>query len=62
MTTPTGKLAWGQANSYDAIDDRQVIAAVTRNRTGPHLAGQCQAEHRPPVDRGGRLAGRGLVR
>lgn len=34
MTTPTGKLAWGQAASYDAVDDRQVIAAVTRNRTG----------------------------
>ena len=31
---PTGKLAWGQAAAYDAIDDRSVIAAVTRNRTG----------------------------
>jgi hypothetical protein len=34
MTTPTGRLAWGQAGVYDAIDDRAVIAAVTRNRTG----------------------------
>jgi hypothetical protein len=37
MTTPSGKLAWGQSGVYDAIDDRTVIAAVTRNRTG--LAG-----------------------
>jgi hypothetical protein len=34
MTTPTGKLAWGQAAVYDAVDDRAVIAAVTRNRLG----------------------------
>jgi len=34
MTTPSGKLAWGQAGNYDAVDDRQVIAAVTRNRLG----------------------------
>lgn len=34
MTTPTGKLTWGQAGVYDAIDDRSVIAAVTGNRTG----------------------------
>lgn len=34
MTTPTGKLQWGQAGVYDAVDDRSVIAAVTRNRTG----------------------------
>jgi hypothetical protein len=34
MTTPSGKLAWGQAATYDAVDDRRVIAAVTRNRTG----------------------------
>lgn len=34
MTTPTGKLTWGQAGVYDAIDDRAVIAAVTGNRTG----------------------------
>jgi hypothetical protein len=34
MTTPTGKLAWGQAAEYDAVDDRAVIAAVTRNRVG----------------------------
>jgi hypothetical protein len=34
MTTPTGKLAWGQAAVYDAIDDRSVIAAVTRARSG----------------------------
>lgn len=31
---PIGSLAWGQAGIYDAIDDRLVIAAVTRNRTG----------------------------
>ena len=35
MTTPTGKLMWGQAGAYDGIDDRRVIAAVTGNRTGP---------------------------
>ena len=34
MTEPTGKLAWGQAASYDAVDDRAVITAVTRNRLG----------------------------
>jgi hypothetical protein len=34
MTTPSGKLAWGQAGSYDAIDDRSVISAVTRNQVG----------------------------
>lgn len=34
MTTPSGKLAWGQAGAYDAIDDRSVISAVTRNRVG----------------------------
>lgn len=34
MTTPTGRLAWGQAGVYDAIDDRAVIAAVTGYRTG----------------------------
>jgi hypothetical protein len=34
MTTPTGRLAWGQAGVYDAIDDRAVIAAVTGGRTG----------------------------
>jgi hypothetical protein len=34
MTTPTGRLAWGQAGIYDAIDDRLVIAAVTRGRFG----------------------------
>jgi len=34
MTTPSGKLMWGQAGAYDGIDDRRVIAAVTRNRTG----------------------------
>jgi hypothetical protein len=31
---PTGPLAWGQGGIYDAIDDRLVIAAVTRYRTG----------------------------
>jgi hypothetical protein len=34
MTTPSGLLSWGQAGAYDAIDDRQVIAAVTGYRTG----------------------------
>lgn len=34
MTTPSGKLAWGQAGAYDAIDDRSVISAVTGFRTG----------------------------
>jgi hypothetical protein len=27
-------MAWGQAGSYDAFDDRTVIAAVTKGRTG----------------------------
>jgi hypothetical protein len=31
---PTGLLAWGQAATYDAADDRAVIAAVTGGRTG----------------------------
>ncbi len=34
MTTPTGKLAWGQAGNYDAADDRAVITAVTGGRIG----------------------------
>jgi hypothetical protein len=34
MTTPTGKMAWGQAGNYDAADDRGVIAAVTASRIG----------------------------
>ena len=34
MTTPTGRLAWGQAGNYDAADDRAVIAAVSGLRTG----------------------------
>jgi hypothetical protein len=34
MTTPTGKLAWGQAGNYDAADDRAVITAVTNGRVG----------------------------
>ena len=34
MTTPSGRLAYGQAGVYDAVDDRGVIAAVTRNREG----------------------------
>ena len=34
MTTPTGKLAWGQGAMYDAVDDRAVITAVTRRRLG----------------------------
>jgi hypothetical protein len=35
MTTPSGKLMWGQAGAYDGIDDRSVIAAVTGGRIGP---------------------------
>jgi hypothetical protein len=34
MTTPTGKLAYGQPQNYDAVDDRSVIAAVTNGRVG----------------------------
>jgi hypothetical protein len=34
MTTPSGRLAWGQAGNYDAADDRAVIAAVSGLRTG----------------------------
>ena len=34
MTTPSGKLAWGQPGNYDAFDDRAVITAVTRGRLG----------------------------
>jgi hypothetical protein len=34
MTTPMGKLAWGQAGNYDAADDRAVITALARNRLG----------------------------
>ena len=34
MTTPTGRLAYGQAGIYDAVDDRSVITAVTNNRAG----------------------------
>ena len=34
MTTPTGKLAYGQPGNYDASDDRAVITAVTGGRIG----------------------------
>jgi hypothetical protein len=36
MTTPapTGKLAWAQAQVYDAIDDRAVITALARGKVG----------------------------
>lgn len=34
MTTPQGKLAYGQPENYDAADDRAVIAAVTGGRIG----------------------------
>jgi|SRR5215467_2150633 len=34
MTTPSGKLMWGQAGAYDGIDDRAVIRAVTGGRNG----------------------------
>jgi hypothetical protein len=34
MTTPSGKLMWGQAGAYDGVDDRAVIAAVSGFRTG----------------------------
>jgi hypothetical protein len=34
MTTPTGKMMWGQPGFYDAVDDRAVISAVTKFRIG----------------------------
>lgn len=34
MTTPQGLLKWGQAGIYNGVDDREVIRAVTRFRTG----------------------------
>jgi hypothetical protein len=34
MTTPTGRLAWAQAQSYDAVDDRAVITALARGKVG----------------------------
>lgn len=36
MTTPpaTGRLAWAQSLSYDATEDRAVITALSRGRTG----------------------------
>lgn len=34
MTTPTGRLAYGQAGVYDALDDRAVITALSGYRTG----------------------------
>jgi hypothetical protein len=34
MTTPTGRLAWAQAQTYDAVDDRAVITALSRGRIG----------------------------
>jgi hypothetical protein len=34
VTVPEGALEWGQAGVYNAVDDRLVIAAVTRNRVG----------------------------
>lgn len=34
MTTPAGLLKWGQAGIYNGVDDREVIRAVTRMRTG----------------------------
>lgn len=34
MTTPTGRLAWAQAQTYDAVDDRAVITALARGRIG----------------------------
>lgn len=34
MTTPTGRLAYGQAGTYDAIDDRAVIRALSNGRAG----------------------------
>lgn len=34
MTTPSGLAMWGQAGSYNGIDDRAVIRAVTGGRTG----------------------------
>jgi hypothetical protein len=34
MTMPAGLLRWGQAGSYDAIDDRSVITALAGGRVG----------------------------
>lgn len=34
MSTPSGILAWGQAGSYDAVDDRAVIAALAGRAAG----------------------------
>lgn len=34
MTTPMGRLAWGQAGVYDAVDDRAVITALSNGRVG----------------------------
>lgn len=35
MTTPpSGRLAWAQAGSYDAVDDRAVITALARGKVG----------------------------
>lgn len=34
MTTPTGRLAYGQAAAYDALDDRAVIRALSGGRVG----------------------------
>jgi hypothetical protein len=34
MTMPMGRLAWGQGASYDAVDDRAVITALSNGRVG----------------------------
>jgi len=34
MTTPSGKLVWAQAETYDAVDDRTLIRALARDRVG----------------------------
>ena len=62
MTTPSGKLAWGQAANYDASDDRAVITAVTGGpgRAGP--AGVRRGRGRAASDHQGRLGRRGELR
>ena len=38
MTTPSGKLVWAQAETYDAVDDRTLIRALARDRLGTQAA------------------------
>jgi hypothetical protein len=43
MTTPTGLLAWGQAGTYDAVDDRRVITALANRNQGLVVGAQITA-------------------